>query len=41
MFVLLGRKGVIEMKEAARTDLQEGTSDVFFVAVLSDFRLFS
>ena len=41
MFVLLGRKGVIDMKEAARTDLQEGPSELFFVLVLSVFKLFS
>ena len=41
MFVLLGRKGVIDIKEVVRTDLQEGPLELFFVLVLSDFKLLS
>jgi len=41
VLVLLGRKGVIDIKEVVRTDLQEGTLELFFVLVLSDFKLLS
>jgi hypothetical protein len=41
VLVLLGRKGVIDMKEAALTDLQERLVELHLVLVVSDFRLFS